>query len=90
MKRLFVLGLCVGLLSGCSTSPVPLEYALPVQLYQPELAKPSESRTELVTITRDSGLPASALTLVLYIDGALVVKLDPYETSSFYLGEGVH
>lgn len=91
MKRLFVLGLCVGLLSGCSTlttnltkiensQPVPSEAILATSYFTPTVERPHK-----VVIVRDSGLLGAATALKISLDGEAVVLLDPGERAEIYL-----
>lgn len=76
------------LISGCST-PIKYSESIPVKVSAEFIERKSKTDANVI-IVRDSGPYGSLLDFDVYIDGKLVGLLQPKQSLSFHVEEGVH
>jgi len=88
--KIKILALCsIALLSGCATTPVPAWKATPVptsRLLRFQNKTPENTAT--LVVTRDEGFIGSACYYGFWINNVLAARLNPGETSKFYIAPG--
>lgn len=89
MRKLLGLFVCVVAVSGCSTTPVPADRALPVSpdrvlAFQEKIPR----ATATIIVTRDEGILGSGCYLALFIDKQLSGRFASGEKATFFLEPG--
>lgn len=89
MKIYCITAICILLLSGCGTTPIPSSKAniAPKERLVAFQEKTSDTTSTLI-VTRDVGMVGSGCYIALSINGVLAARLAAGETSSFYLKPG--
>lgn len=80
------------LLSGCATTPITLQQAVPVpgaRVLAPQLVA-QRSNTGSLVVKRDSGFMGSACTVRVFVDAVPVADLAPSEKVEVFVGFGEH
>lgn len=90
MRNLFLAFLAAGLLSGCTTTPVPGSKAKPVPNERVYYHSNSDVGTGTISVTRDSGFTGGVCYFALYLNGTLAAKFDTGEKAEFKLSPGEH
>ncbi|MFC6299563.1 hypothetical protein GNF76_22840 [Pseudomonas sp. CCM 7893] len=86
--RVLIGALLLGVIGGCSTSPISAENADPVPA--PRLYAFTEKSAAQLVVTRDSGIYGSEVRFILHIDGKPAAEFHPGEVARFGLAPGKH
>lgn len=88
LRNLLLAFAATAILSGCASSPVPINEAKPAPPNRVFLLQSPVVNGAEVTIVRDSGVVGSACEITAYINGQRVANLDVKEKAVFFVSPG--